>query len=129
MTGREFALAVLIGLIANAIYDALRNPPPPVFKDDQRHSKRISKFIDSIKWNLLRLKSSINTAGQVCLDVLRKEEARLLAVKKEDSQRLMLQGSYAKMTRIRAINDVDILVVCPSSYPNTPPQAFLKKCK
>jgi tRNA nucleotidyltransferase (CCA-adding enzyme) len=38
-----------------------------------------------------------------------------------------IQGSYAKMTRIRPINDVDILVACPSSYPNTSPQAFFKK--
>lgn len=37
MTGPDFALAVLIGLIANAIYDMLRNPLPPVPKNESKN--------------------------------------------------------------------------------------------
>lgn len=38
-----------------------------------------------------------------------------------------MQGSYAKVTQVRPRYDVDILIACLTSYPNTPHQAFFKK--
>jgi hypothetical protein len=49
MTGPDFALAVLTSLIAAAIYDMLRNPPPPVF---QSESNKLTATSAEIKKSL-----------------------------------------------------------------------------
>lgn len=53
-----------------------------------------------------------------------KKSYTLARARQDDS---FIQGSYAKATQVRPRHDVDILIACPTSYPNTPPQAFFKK--
>jgi hypothetical protein len=53
MTGPEFALSVISSMIAAVLYDMLRNPSPPVFKDESKNlfkdtQKLIQKFASRI---------------------------------------------------------------------------------
>src|ERR1041384_454642 len=87
MTGPEFALSIIGSMIAAVLYDMLRNPSPPVFKDEPHNTQRILRFLEPLKRNLVRLKSLVNIKGEMYLGIPKREEAKILLVKKEDSPR------------------------------------------